>query len=114
MVPEEAQAYASMLQEKGIPAEIQNEAGPLPDYILGGMAAPRYLLLVSGEHLQEAEHRISEWMLEQLKTEPPADHPFKNYTKAELLQVISANKEWSDYDIAYAKYLLGTANGQDK
>jgi hypothetical protein len=106
MVPDEAQAYAASLHEVGIPAEIQTETGPLPDYILGGMAAPRFLLLVPESLLSDAEKNIADWMMKQVKQDPPSNHLFKNYSRGELEQVVSNPKEWSDYDLAYAKYLL--------
>jgi hypothetical protein len=106
MVPDEAEAYAAELNAHGIATEIRTEAGPLPDFILGGTAVQRYLLLIQEEDQADAEMHIARWMTQQIGKEQPKAHFFDGYSKEELMKVISEGLEWSDYDIAYAKWLL--------
>lgn len=106
VVPEEAEAYAKMLDGNRIEAEIRAEAGPLPDYFLGGRAAQRYLLLIQSEQSEHAEQCISEWMMQQVKEHPPNAHPFRDYDYEALSEILKEGKVWSDYELAYARWLL--------
>jgi hypothetical protein len=110
---EEAMAYSEFLSQAGLDCEIRQEAGPLPDYILGGFAAPRYLLLLDEAQCQLAEKLIQEWMQQQVLQEPPTEHPFQDSSEEELQQVLKEGKLWSDYDIAYAKYRLSQIKRQE-
>ncbi|WP_295121621.1 hypothetical protein [uncultured Chitinophaga sp.] len=100
---QEAQIIGSLLEEHGIPCEIENAPRLLDSNLIGQDHSNAIALKIPSSSFITADEII------RAKTRieaPDEDYYLLSFTDAELKEVIEKKDEWGDYDYALALQLL--------
>lgn len=102
------EATAAFLRDNGVLVRTGNdEAGGWREtVIMGSPLRPKYWLEIPSADFKKADYLLQEAADETLTPEFLAEHPFADYTPAELTEVITHAADWNPEAVVVAKHLL--------
>ena len=107
-VPDEYQAndYAELLKEAGIPVRLSNNLSQLDRTFTGHTLNDTYTVLIPSNYFEQAQEVIQEETKRAINALKNEDHYLFQFTDEELYNVILKPDEWSEFDHQLSVRLL--------